>query len=103
MSTVLLFFPEQGLLCGFADAAGALAAWRPEALIFDANGEPLRREEAGRAFLRPWASCSACRLAQVLAEVGCLEGDIPLPVRAAWEQLHRALPAGGYDVGLNKE
>lgn len=92
---VLLFFPEQGRLCGFADAAGALAAWRPEALIFDANGEPLRREEAGRTFLRPWASCSACRLVQVLADVSCLEGDIPAPVRAVWEQLLDAQTRAG--------
>lgn len=98
MSAVLLFFPEQGRLCGFADAAGALAAWRPEALIFDADGEPLRREEAGRAFLRPWASCSACRLVQVLGDVSCLEGEIPAPVRTAWEQLQEAQARAGWRV-----
>lgn len=91
MSAVLLFFPQEGRLCGFADAASALAAWQPHTLIFDANGEPLRREVVGRAFLRRWVSCSACRVAQILPEVTVLEGELPPVVRAEWEHLRQVL------------
>ncbi|GAB2888722.1 hypothetical protein GCM10027046_16470 [Uliginosibacterium flavum] len=46
-------------------------------LFFAEDGSPLRVEQGleGMRFLRPWASCSSCSLAQLLPYVRTLEGQ----------------------------
>ncbi|KAF7599673.1 MAG: hypothetical protein CGU28_05175 [Candidatus Dactylopiibacterium carminicum] len=87
MSAVYLFLADSGLLRVCTDVQQALAAWQPDALYFDAEGEPLRRESSGKTFLRLWASCSSCRLEQVLGMVDMIEGELPPALMQAWQAL----------------
>jgi hypothetical protein len=73
------------VLHAFADAAAALNSAvvkqsDGESLLFFAdNGDGLRHEAAADAnYLRPWASCSACTLRQVLHMIDAVEGAAPL-------------------------
>ncbi|MFT4173306.1 MAG: hypothetical protein QM639_12150 [Rhodocyclaceae bacterium] len=73
----------RNVLHAFADEAAAVAACplaqaqAQEWLFFADDGEPLRPlpwGQAGAYTLRPWASCSSCRLEQVLPFVTRIEG-----------------------------
>jgi hypothetical protein len=46
-------------------------------LFFATDGSPLRLQDSGDGikFLRPWASCGSCHLAQVLPYVQQVSGD----------------------------
>ena len=66
-------FASEALALQYCSAAEVSAqAW----LFFAEDGSPLRVEQGleERRFLRPWASCSSCRLAQLLPYVRKLEG-----------------------------
>ena len=75
----------------FADAAAALASdvvksskGKEDLLFFADDGSGLRRECGnGVDYLRPWASCSACSLSQVVHLVVAVRGEPPLDSRDA--------------------
>jgi hypothetical protein len=48
-------------------------------LFFAFDGSPLRVQDGGDGviFLRPWASCASCQLAQILPYVDCVQGNPP--------------------------
>jgi len=92
---VQVFSPENGLLQAYPDATRAIAACDPARvraqtwLFFAADGSPLRPEfMADSYYLRPWASCASCTLAQVLHAVQEVQGNPPFDsVEAILRQL----------------
>ncbi|MGC3964883.1 MAG: hypothetical protein QM803_16625 [Rhodocyclaceae bacterium] len=57
-------------------------------MFFAKDGEPLRPERSGAGYyLRPWASCSSCRLEQVLPFVQSIESTNGLTVEQVAQSL----------------
>jgi len=77
---VFRFTAADGGFVSFASHAEALADLDGgrDCVYFAEDGSPLRLEQGldGYCFLRPWASCSSCRLVQVLPYVRTGEGSI---------------------------
>ncbi|MBS1209843.1 MAG: hypothetical protein H6R19_2241 [Proteobacteria bacterium] len=77
---VFRFNAADGALVGFATHVAALAdlGGGPDCVYFAEDGSPLRLEQGldGGRFLRPWASCASCHLAQILPYVRVGEGSI---------------------------
>ena len=87
-AAVLVFDTVSGVLSVHAESSAALRDAgpdiSPDRIFFAADGSPLRseRNSGGPDYLSPWASCSACRLEQVVHLVRRIDGELPeeLPV-----------------------
>lgn len=82
-AAVLVFDTVSGVLRVHAESSTALRNVGPnvssDLIFFAADGSPLRCERisGGPDYLRPWASCSACRLEQVVHLVRRIDGELP--------------------------
>ena len=83
---IFLFDSDASALQVHADAHAALLACLTEDLLrqrwlfFAADGSPLRADclADGSRQLRPWASCSSCRLEQLLPWISTVSGPAGL-------------------------
>jgi len=77
---VFRFNTANGRLVSFVSRMETLADGgnEPDCVYFAEDGSPLRLDQGldGERVLRPWASCSSCRLAQILPYVRAGAGSV---------------------------